>query len=54
MPSGTVDDENGMSSRCYQQRDFVQMVLHGLCVASGQNKACADAALGTDGPENPG
>ena len=36
------------------RRDFVEMPLHGLGVAAGQDEAGADAAGGTDGAEDVG
>jgi hypothetical protein len=54
MPSGLVDDEDGMSTRRYLGRDFLEMALHGLGVAARQNESRTDAALGTDGAKDIG
>ena len=42
MPSGPVEDEHGVSSRRHLGRDCVEMPLHGLGVAAGQDEARAD------------
>ncbi len=54
MPTGLVEEEDGVGARRYLGRDFIQMPLHGLGVAAGQNEGRADAALGTDGGEDIG
>jgi len=43
-----------MNTDCHLRRYFVEMPLHGLGVAAGQDEASADAALGTDGTEDIG
>ena len=54
MPSGLIEDEDGVGARRYLGRDFIEMPLHGLGVAAGQNEGRADAALGTDGAKDIG
>ncbi len=54
MPSGLIDEEDGVGAWCHLGRDFIQMPLHGLCVAAGQDEGRPDAALGTDGAEDIG
>ena len=54
MPSGLIDEEDGVGAWCHLGRDFIQMPLHGLGIAVGQNEGRADTTLGTDGPEDPG
>ena len=54
MPSGLIEDEHGVGSQRYLGRDFVEMPLHGLGVASGQDEAGADATLRADGAEDVG
>ena len=43
-----------MGSRRYLGRDFVEVPLHGLGIASGQDEAGADATLRADGTEDIG
>ncbi len=52
MPSGLIEDEDGVSTGCHLGRDFIEVPLHGLGVAARQNESRADAALGTDGAED--
>ncbi len=54
VPSGAVDDERRVGAWADLGRDFIEMPLHGLGVASGQDQARADAARGTDGAEDIG
>ena len=54
MPSGLVEQEDGMGAWPHLGGDFVQVPLHGLGVAAGQDEGGADPALGTDGAENVG
>ena len=51
MPSGLVDDQNGMCAGTDLGRDFVEMPLHGLGVAAWQNEGSTDTACGADGTE---
>ncbi len=52
MPSGLIDEEDGVGAWCHLGRDFIQMPLHGLGIAVGQNEGRADATLGTDGTKD--
>ena len=54
MPTGLIEDEHGVGSRRHLGRDFVEMPLHGLGVAVGQDEAGTDATLRADGAENIG
>jgi len=54
VPCGAVDDEHGVSARRYLGRDFIEMPLHGLGIAAGQDEARTDTALRTDGAEDIG
>jgi hypothetical protein len=54
MPSGLVDEEDGVGAWADLGRDFIEMPLHGLCVAVGQNEGRPDAALGTNGAKDIG
>ncbi len=52
MPSGLIDEEDGVGAWCHLGRDFIQMPLHGLGVAVGQNEGRPDTTLGTDGAKD--
>jgi hypothetical protein len=54
MPSGPVEDKHGVSARRHLGRNFIEMPLHGVGVATGQDEARADATCGTDGTEDIG
>ena len=54
MPPGLVGEEDGVGACADLGRDFIEMPLHGLGVAAGQNEGRPDAALGTDGAEDIG
>ena len=54
MPSGLIDDEDGVRPWRYLDRDLIEMPLHGLGVAARQDEGRADAPGGTDGAEYPG
>jgi hypothetical protein len=43
-----------VSARRHLGRDFIEMPLHGVGVAPGQDEARADATRGTDGAEDIG
>jgi len=51
VPSGLIDDENGMGTLADLGRDFVEMPLHGLGVAAWQNEGGTDTACRADGTE---
>ena len=54
VPSGSVEQQDGMSSRSDVSRDFVEMELHHVGVGIGQGKGCPDAAGGADRAEQIG
>jgi len=54
MPSGLIGEEDGVGAWADLGRDFIQMPLHGLCVAVGQDEGRPDAALRTDGAKDIG
>jgi hypothetical protein len=54
MPSRLIEKQDGVGARRYLGRDFIEMPLHGLGIAAGQNEGRADAAFGTDGAEDIG
>ena len=54
MPSGLIDDEDGVRPWRYSGRDLIEVPLHGLSVAARQDQGGADAPGGTDGAEDPG
>ncbi len=54
MPTGLIEEEDAVGAWAHLGRDFIEMPLHGLCVAAGQNERRAGAALGTDGAEDIG
>ncbi len=54
MPSGAVEKEHGVGSWGHLGRDFIEMPLHGLGVAAGQDETRTDTARGTGGTEDTG
>ena len=54
VPSGPVEDEQGMGARPHLGRDFIKMPLHRFGVAAGQDEGSADTASRTDGAEDIG
>ena len=54
MPSGLIDDDNGMGSGCDGGGDFTEVEGHGSGVAFGQDQGRADAPGRTDGAEDIG
>jgi len=54
MPSGLIEDQDGMSSRRDVERDFLEVHAHGLAVAPGHDDASALALGGADCTEDPG
>jgi hypothetical protein len=52
VPSGSVEQQDGMSPRSDVARDFVEVKLHHVGV--GQGKGRPDAAGGADGAEQIG
>ena len=49
VPSGLIDDDNGMRPRRDNGQDLLEMQVHGFGVAFWQNQGCADASGWTDG-----
>ncbi len=54
VPSGLIDQQGGMPTRCDRLRDGRQVQGHGLGVAPGQDEARTLAVLGADGAEDVG
>ena len=51
MPSGLIDEEDGVGAWCHLGPDFIQMPMHGLGVAVGQNEGRTDATPGKGTPD---
>ncbi len=49
MPSGAVEQQDGVGALGDVARDFLEMELHGLGVGEGQRQRSADASGGTNG-----
>ena len=54
MPSGLIDEKDGMGSRCDGVGDFRQMQVHRLGIAEGQDQSRALALFRADGTEDIG
>ena len=54
VPSGLIEDENGVSTGGDFGCDFVEVKLHGLGVAGRQHEGCARSAFGADRTEQIG
>ncbi len=54
VPSGLIEDDEGVGAWADLGGDLLEMPLHGLAVAARQHQGCAFAARGTDGPEDIG
>ena len=54
MPSGAVEQQNGVGAVGDVARDFVEMQLHHVGVGIGQRQRGPDAAGGADGAEQIG
>ena len=54
MPSGLIEDENGVSTGGDFGCDFVEVKLHGLGVAGRQHEGCASSTFGADRTEQIG
>ena len=54
MPPGLIDHEEGMSARGDGNGYLLQMKVHCVGVATGQNETRAYASGRTDGPEDIG
>ena len=51
VPSGSVEQQDGMSSRSDVVRDFVEVVLHHVGAGIGQGKGRPNVAGGADRAE---
>ena len=51
VPSGAVEQENGVGTGCDVAGDFPEMGLHGLCVGPGQDERGTGASRRTDSAE---
>ena len=54
MPSGLIDEENGVGSWCDRLGDFDQMQVHRFAVAGRQDQSRALSLLRADGSEDVG
>ena len=54
MPSGAVEQQDGVGARGDMGGDFLEMELHRLGVGEGQRKRGPDASGGTNGAEEIG
>jgi len=54
MPSGLIEDENGMGIGGDFRRDLVEMKLHGFGIAGRQHEGGAGSALRADRTEQIG
>jgi hypothetical protein len=54
MPSGLVDEEDGVSSRCDRLGDFREVQIHRFGIAEGQDQSRALALFRADGSEDVG
>jgi len=54
VPSGLVDDQDGMGTAGDLERDFLQVLAHRPGIAHRQHKTCALALVGADGAKEPG
>ena len=54
MPPGLIEDDDGVGARADLALDLVEMKLHGLAVAEGQNQCCAGSELRAHGTEQVG
>ena len=54
VPSGSVEQQDGVGAVCDMARDFVEVELHRLGVGVGQGERGADAAGGADRAEQVG
>jgi hypothetical protein len=51
VPPGLIEDDDGVGARADLALDLVEMKLHGLAVAEGQNQCCAGSELRAHGTE---
>src|SRR5712672_1620919 len=54
MPSGLIDEKDGMGSRCDGVGDFGQMQVHRLGIAGRQDQGSSLSLLRADGSEDVG
>jgi len=54
VPSGLIEDQNGVSARCDFGRDLVEMKLHRFGVAGWQHEGGAGSEFGADRTEHIG
>ena len=54
MPSGLIDEKDGMKSRCDGVGDFGQMKVHRLCIAGRQDQGGSLSLFRADGSEDVG
>lgn len=54
MPSGLIEDQDGVSARRDLGCDLVEMTLHGFGVADRQHQGCAGSEFGADRTEHIG
>jgi hypothetical protein len=54
VPSGAVEQQDGVGASGDMQGDLVDVALHGVGVGEGQRQSGADTARGTDGAEQVG
>ena len=54
MPTGLIEEQNGVGSRRDLAGDLVEVELHGFGVAGRQHEGGAGAAFRTDGTEQIG
>ena len=54
MPSGLIDEKDGVSSWCDRLGDFHEVQVHRFGIAGGQDQGCALSLLGADGTEDIG
>ena len=52
VPSGLIEDQNGVSVRRDLGSDLVEMKLHGFGVAGRQHEGCAGSEFGADRTEH--
>ena len=54
MPSGLIDDDDGVGPGSDGEGYFFQMQVHGDGIADGEDQGCPDASCWTDSAEYPG
>lgn len=54
MPSGLIEDQDGMRARRDMEGDFFEVHTHGFAVATGHDDTSALALGRTDGTKDPG